>query len=115
MGFMIILYPPTRRNESLLVGDSFKEDNSMIASNKVQRKVPDRQHWDELARVSTLFMSPQEFLAIWDVTVQQLAQIAGTSRTTASHWFSQDGCDVRSPQPYHMFRLALIHRRWSRL
>jgi hypothetical protein len=84
----------------------------MIASNKVQRKVPDRQHWDELTRVSALFMSPEEFLASWDVSAQQLAQIAGTSITTVNHWFSED---ARSPQPYHKFRLALIHRRWTRL
>jgi DNA-binding transcriptional regulator YiaG len=84
----------------------------MIASNKVQRKVPDRQHWDELARVSSLFMSPEEFLDNWDVSPQELAQIAGTSLTTVNHWFSEG---ARSPQPYHKFRLALIHRRWTRL
>lgn len=85
----------------------------MIALHKAQRKVPDRQHWDELTRISSLFMSPEEFLASWDVSAQELARVAGTSVTTVNHWFSE--ADTRSPQPYHQFRLALIHRRWSRL
>jgi DNA-binding transcriptional regulator YiaG len=85
----------------------------MIALDKVKRKVPDQQHWDELARVSSLFMSPEEFLASWDVSAQELARIAGTSTTTVNHWFTAGG--ARSPQPYHKFRLALIHRRWTRL
>lgn len=85
----------------------------MIAFDKVKRKVPCSQHWDELARVSTLFMTPEEFLASWDVSAQELAKIAGTSTTTVNHWFIGNG--ARSPQPYHKFRLALIHRRWVRL
>ncbi|MBD0388648.1 MAG: hypothetical protein ICV54_19625 [Nostoc sp. C3-bin3] len=84
----------------------------MIAFNKSQRQTPASQHWEELARVSSLFMTPEEFLANWDVSAQELAQIAGTSVSTVNHWFTEN---ARSPQPYHKFRLALIHRRWLRL
>ena len=77
------------------------------------RKCPSTRHWEELSRLSEVFMSPQEFLSFWDISLKELAQIIGVAPNTVHHWLARN--PRSQPQPHHLFKLALIHKRWSRL
>lgn len=97
---------------TFLAGASFAGDTFMIASNRVARKCPSPRHWEELSKFSQS-MTPDEFLSHWDISLKEMAEIIGVSVSTVRHWFCRDS---RShPQSHHMLKLALVHRRWSRL
>ena len=54
-------------------------------------------------------LSPAQFLALWEVSYPQFAQLAGVSRSTIEHWMSQ-GATHREPSLMHQRRLSAIDR-----
>ena len=76
-------------------------------------RYPGRRHWlaIEQVRVKLPQMTPEEFLACWDVTYNDLALICFCSNKTVKRWFA----GLSSPNRLHKFWLAQTHKLWSQL
>jgi hypothetical protein len=78
-------------------------------------RYPGHRHWSAVEQIQTLLslpqMTPEEFLACWDVTYSQLSLICFCSESTVKRWFSGRS----SPTPLHKFWLAQTHKLWSQL
>lgn len=79
-------------------------------------RYPTAEQWQlfELYRSAPPPMSPLQFLQQWELDYPTLARVAGVSRSTIEHWFSQ-GKGSRIPAVRYCRRLAIVHFLWSNL
>lgn len=76
-------------------------------------RYPGRRHWSAVEQIQVELpqMTPEEFIAHWDVTYSELAVICFCSVRTVKCWFSGH----HSPTLFHRFCLACTHQVWSKL
>lgn len=75
---------------------------------------PSEQHWQLFEHLYLRCpppLHPAQFLEAWEISYADLAKLAGVSRSTIEHWFSQ-GVAHREPSLMHQRRLATIERLW---
>lgn len=59
-------------------------------------------------------MTPEEFIAAWSVTKEELTLITGKSSETVKNWFSSgESSRKRPPTQDVLDRLAMVHLTWT--
>ncbi len=73
---------------------------------------PRRKQWKMLENHDRIHcMTPEEFLAHWDVTHAELADIVGKTQGHVAHWFTQ-GKSRKEPSKDDLRRLSEVHHIW---
>lgn len=76
---------------------------------------PTSSHWQAIAPLTDLRMTPQEFVERWDVTYAELGQIIGVSEDTVKHWFCRSLKSKRLPKAHHLTRLGYVNYIWLKM
>jgi len=58
-------------------------------------------------------MTPQEFVARWDVSVKRLAKICGCCQSVVEKWFMEGKPSYTEPKPYYCRLLFLQDEKWN--
>jgi hypothetical protein len=73
-------------------------------------RVPSAHQWKMLEKLDDASISLEEFLEHWRLNKTQLAQILGCDRGTVRRWLAH----TSEPSCEQKWRLAMVHRLWSR-
>lgn len=81
--------------------------------SEIQR-CPNRLQRQMLRRLQSNLMEPETFLARWDITHRDLADICFVSEATVAKWFVKTFTGTR-PRVHHKVLMAITNKLWTDL
>lgn len=80
----------------------------------VEQRCPNRLQRQMLRKLQANLMEPETFLARWDITHRDLADICFVSEATVSKWFLKTFNGTR-PKIHHKVLMAITNKLWTDL
>lgn len=85
----------------------FTRNQAATRPQPVQARFITQSQWKTFeAKVADIAMEPEEFLAHWSCTYDEIAKICQCSRTTVANWFCK-GKTVKSKRPTDIQKMWL--------